>query len=146
MIFLVLAHGLNSNHMLFLLLRHVSFCTGEAGLVVTPLYGYFNYCFHWSLLLVFSLKFSSSSAFLRSPFAPPSLLSCGFPRFLQPPCYFVSDLFVNLPSFVLTMLVNSTLHPAVNYFANYASVRSNFSSQVFHPPPLHVSPQYCDYK
>ena len=41
-----------------------------------------------------SLRFSS--AFLRSLFTHSSHLSCGLPRFLQPSCCFVSDLFGNL--------------------------------------------------
>ena len=59
--------------------------------------------FHWSLLLAFSLHFSSSSAFLRSLFTQSSHLSCGLPRFLQPSCFIVSDLFGNFSSFILTM-------------------------------------------
>ena len=63
----------------------------------------FVICFHWSLLLAFSLHFSSSSAFLRSLFTQSSHLNCGLPRFLIPSCFFVSDLFGNLSSFILTM-------------------------------------------
>ena len=63
----------------------------------------FVICFHWSLLLAFSLHFSSSSAFLRSLFTQSSHHSCGLPRFLQPSCFFVSDLFSNLSSFILTI-------------------------------------------
>ena len=59
--------------------------------------------FHWSLLLAFSLHFSSSSVFLRSLFTQSSHLSCGLPRFLQPSCFIVSDLFGNFSSFILTM-------------------------------------------
>ena len=47
----------------------------------------FVICFHLSLLLAFSLHFSSSSAFLRSLFTHSSHLSCGLPRFLQPSCF-----------------------------------------------------------
>ena len=53
----------------------------------------FVICYHWSLLLAFSLHCSSSSAFLRSLFTQSSHLSCGLPRFLQP----------SLSSFILTM-------------------------------------------
>ena len=60
----------------------------------------FVICFHWSLLLAFSLHFSSSSAFLRSLFTH---LSCGLPRFLEPSCLFVSALFDSLSSFIRTM-------------------------------------------
>ena len=63
----------------------------------------FVICFHWSLLLAFSLHFSSSSAFLRSLFTQSSHLNCGIPRFLHPSCFFVSDLFNNLSSVILTI-------------------------------------------
>ena len=75
------------------------FCRSEAGLVVTPLYGYFRDFLHCPLLLVVSLRFSSSSAFLRPLFTQSSHLSCGLARFLQPSCFFVSDLFRNLSPF-----------------------------------------------
>ena len=53
----------------------VPFCRGEAGLVVTQrCMATFVTCFHWSLLLAFSLHFSSSSAFLRSLFTQSSHL------------------------------------------------------------------------
>ena len=70
----------------------VPICRGEAGLPATVVI-----CFHWSLLLAFSLHFSSSSAFLRA-----SHLNCDLPRFLQPG-FFVWVLFGNLSSFILTM-------------------------------------------
>ena len=79
-----------------------SLCRGVAGLVVTPLYRYFCNCVHWSLLLGFSLHFSSSSAFLKSLFTQSSHLGCGLPHFLQPSCFFVSDLSGDLSSFILT--------------------------------------------
>ena len=59
--------------------------------------------FHWSLFLAFSFHFSSPSAFLRSLFTQSSHLSCGLPGFLQPSCFFVSDLFGILSYFILTM-------------------------------------------
>ena len=62
----------------------------------------FVICFHWSLLLAFSLHFSSSSAVLRSLFTQSSHLSCGLPRCLQP-SVFVSHLFGDLSSFILTV-------------------------------------------
>ena len=77
------------------------------------------------LLLAFSLHFSSSSAFLGTIFTQASQLSCGcgLHRFLQHLCFFVSDLFGNLLSFILTMMdMFSPFHPDVNYFANYASL------------------------
>ena len=61
-------------------------------------------CFHWSLLLAFSLHFSSSSAFLRSLYTQSSHLRRGLPRFLKPSCFFVSDIFGNLSSFILTII------------------------------------------
>ena len=61
--------------------------------LVTPLYGYFCViCFPWSLLLAFL------STFLPLPFSD---LSSHLPLFLQPSCFFVSDLFGNLSSFNL---------------------------------------------
>ena len=63
----------------------------------------FVFRFHWSLLLAFSLHFSSSSAVLRSLLTQSSHLSCGLPRFLQPSCFFVLDIFGHLSSFILTM-------------------------------------------
>ena len=94
----------------------------------------FVICFHWSLLLVFSLHFASSSAFLRSLFMQSSHLSCGLPRFLKPSCFFVSDLFGNL---FHSDHVSCPFHPVLNYFANYTSFSSNFFSQIFHSPSLH---------
>ena len=70
------------------------FRRGEAGLVVTPQYGYFckKKKSHWYLLLAFSHHFSSSSASLRSLFTQSSHLSCDLPRFLQPSCSVISRL------------------------------------------------------
>ena len=59
--------------------------------------------FHRSLLLAFSLLFSSSFAFLKSLFTQSSYLSCGLPRFLEPSCLFVSALFGSLSSFIRIM-------------------------------------------
>ena len=36
-----------------------------------------------------------------------TLLSCGLPSFLQPSCFFLSDLFRNLSSFILTMYIHT---------------------------------------
>ena len=78
----------------------------EADLVVTPLYGYFckkkKKKKKVSVVDIFS-HFSSSSAFLISLFTRPSHLSCCLPRFLHPSCFFVSDMFCKLSSFILTM-------------------------------------------
>ena len=87
-----------------LVLPLVPLCRGEAGLYWSlRSTATFLICFHWSLLLAFSLHFPSSSAFLRSLFTQSSHLRCGLPRFLKPSCFFVSDLFGNLSSFILTM-------------------------------------------
>ena len=63
----------------------------------------FVICFHWSLLLAFSLHLSSSSDFLRYLFTHSSHLSCGLPSFLEPSCFFVSALFGSLSYFIRTM-------------------------------------------
>ena len=94
-----------SIHEYFLFFLWFPLCRGEAGLLATPMYGYIVICFHWSPLLAFSVHFSSSSAFLRSLFTQSSHLSCGLARFLQPCCIFLSDLFRNLSSFILTMYI-----------------------------------------
>ena len=81
-----------------------------------------------SLLLAFSLHFSSSSAFLRSLFrslfTQSSHLSCGLPRFLQPSCFFDSDLFSNLSSFILTMCPahSPSLHSPYSGYSPYPIV------------------------
>ena len=75
----------------------------EAYLFVTPLNGYFCDFFHWSLLLAFSLHFSSSSAFLKSLVIQSFHSSCDLLRYLQPSCFFVSDIFGNLSCFILPM-------------------------------------------
>ena len=59
--------------------------------------------FPCTLLLAFSLHFSSSSAFPRSLFTQSSHPSCGLPRFLKPSCFFVSDHFGDLSSCLMTM-------------------------------------------
>ena len=82
----------------------------------------FVICFHWSLLLALSLHFSSS-AFLRSLFTQSSHLSCGLPHFLQPSCFFVSDLFGNLASFILTMCPAHFL-PTIQALVPTSSLRS----------------------
>ena len=70
------------------------------------------------------LAFSSSSAFLRSLFTQSSHLSCGLPRFLQPCCFFVSDLFSNLSSFILTMCPahSPSLHSPYSGYSPYPIV------------------------
>ena len=95
----------------------------------------FVICFRWSLLLAFYLHFSSSSAFFGSIFKQSSYLSCDLPRFLQPSCFFDSDLFGNLSSFILTMCPANFIR-LFNYFANCTSFSSYFFSQVFHSPSL----------
>ena len=64
-------------------------CRGEAGLFVTPMYGYF--CNSFPLVPVVGL-FSPLFFLLclsRSLFTQSSHLSCGLPRFLQPSCFIV---------------------------------------------------------
>ena len=56
------------------------------------------YFFHIFLLLTFSLQFSSSNLFRRSIFRQSSHPSCGLPRLLQPPCFFLSPIFGTLSS------------------------------------------------
>ena len=120
---------LNKDSLIILFFLLFLLCRGEADLTAT-----FVICFHLSLLLAFSLHFSSSSAFLRSLFTQSSHLSCGLPRFLEPSCLFVLALFGSLSSFIHTMC---PFHPALNYYANYTSFSSNFFLQVFHSPSLH---------
>ena len=89
----------------------------------------FVICFHRSLLLAFSLHFSSSSAFLRSLFTQSSHLSCGLPRFLEPSCFFVSALFGSLSSFIRTMCPAHfirllTILPTIQAFVPTSSRRS----------------------
>ena len=66
-------------------------CRGEAGLLVTPMYGYF--CD--SSPLVPAVGHFAPFIFLLCLFTQSSHLSCGLPRFLEPSCFFVSDLFGN---------------------------------------------------
>ena len=102
------------------------FCRGEAGLVVTPLYGYFCHFFPLAPVvgifspLFFLLCISQISLHIILPSQPWSS------SFLQPAWFFVSDLFGNLSSFILTMCP-----------ANYTSFSSNFILQVFHSHSLH---------
>ena len=85
--------------------------------------------FHRSLLLAFSLNFSSSSAFLRSLFTQSSHLSCGLPRFLEPSCLVVSALFGSLSSFIRTMCPAHfirllTILPTIQALVPTSSLRS----------------------
>ena len=94
----------------------------------------FVICFDWSLLLAFSLHFSSSSAFLRSLFTQSwmwSFLFCG-------------TLWNHLASLSRLFFIifhsdheSSPFHPAIHDFANYTSFSSNFFSQAFHSSSLH---------
>ena len=59
--------------------------------------------FQLSWLLSFCLPFSSASIFLGLLFWQSSHHSCGLPCLRQPPCFFVSAIFCNLSSFILTM-------------------------------------------
>ena len=87
-------------------------------------------CFHCSLCLAFSLHFPSHSIFRQS-----SQLSCGLPLFLES-CIFFPDLLGNLSSFILIMSWPRHF-PALTYFANYASLSSNFFSCLFNSSSLH---------
>ena len=103
------------------------FCRGEAGQLSLSCMAIFVLFFTTFLLTVvgiFSPLFFRT-AFLRPVFTQSSHLSCGLPRFLQPSCFFVSDLFDNLSSFILAN-VSSPFLPALNYSANYTSLSSNF--------------------
>ena len=96
----------------------------------------FVICFHWSLLLVFSLHFSSFSfAFHRSLFTQSFHLSCGLPRFLDPSCFFVSALFGSLSSFIRTMC------PAhfVRLLTNLSTIQAVFPSSSRRSFILHIS-------
>ena len=58
----------------------------------------------WLLSLSLApLHFSFPRASIISLFRQSSHLSCGFPRFLQPACFFVSELVDTHSSFILTM-------------------------------------------
>ena len=96
----------------------------------------FVICFHLSLLLAFSLHFSSSSGFLRSFFTQSSHRRCGLPRFLQPSCFFVSDLFGNLSSFILTMCPAHFIR-LLTILPTLQANSFNFFSQGFHASSLH---------
>ena len=102
----------------------------------------FEICFHWSLLLACSLHFSSYSAFLRSLFTQSSHLSCGLPRFLQPSCFFVSDIFGNISSFILTMCPSHFIRLLI-ILPTIQALVPNFFSQVFHSPFLHFPYSGC---
>ena len=114
---------------------------GEAGLglLVTPKYSYFRNLFPLVPVVGLYLHFPSLSAFLRSLFTQSSHLNCGLPRFLEPSCFFVSDLFGNSSYFTLTMCPAHfirllTILPTIGL---QALVPINFFSQVFHYPSLH---------
>ena len=59
--------------------------------------------FHCSVLLAFSLHFSSSSASARSLFRQSSHLSCYIPRFHPPPCFSVKQNYGIFSSFIMTV-------------------------------------------
>ena len=76
---------------------------GARLVTITSLYSYYCYILPSLSVIGIFLHFSSSSAFLRSLFTQSSHLNCGLPRFLQPSCFFVSHLFGDLSSFILTL-------------------------------------------
>ena len=73
------------------------------------------------------------TAFLRSLFTQSSYLSCDLPCFLQSTCFFVSDLFGDLSSFILIMC------PAhlIRLFTILLALVPTFSLNVFCSPSLH---------
>ena len=79
-------------------------------------------CFHWFLLLAFSLHCSSSCAFLRSLSTQFSHLCCGLPRFLEPSCFFVSALFGSLSSFIRTMCPLHFTRPLCQLYKLYSQL------------------------
>ena len=104
-------------------------CRGEAGLFVSPMYGYFCNSFPLAPVVGLFSPLSSSSPFLRSLFTQSSHLSCGLPRFLQPSCFIVSDLFGNFSSFILTMCPAHfirllTISPTMQALVPTSSLRS----------------------
>ena len=64
-----------------------------------------------------------------------SHLSCGLPRFLQPSCFFVSDLFGNVSSFILIMCPAHFIRLLTTWPT--ISFSSNFFSLVVYSPSLH---------
>ena len=82
--------------------------------LVTPLYGHCCYLLH--------LPSSSALHLLRQS----SRLGCNPPCSLQHPCSFVSDLFGDLSSFILTMCPAHLIR--LYWFANNANLSSNFFS------------------
>ena len=77
---------------------------GSGCSVITPLLNQFRYLFPLLPVVAFYFHFSFSPVFLR-PLVTQQLfhLSCGLPRFLQPPRLLVSDLFGNPSSLILTV-------------------------------------------
>ena len=70
------------------------------------------YSIHCSLLMAFSLHFSSSHCFLRHLFTQSSHLTCGLARFLQPSCFFCLRYFRYSPVFH-SYHVSSPFHPVL---------------------------------
>ena len=90
----------------------ISYCSssrspfiGVSSVISQPaVYGYFVIVFIAPCWWPFSHHLSSSSAFLRCSFKQSYIYSCGLLRFLQPSCFFVSDIFDDIfSSFILTM-------------------------------------------
>ena len=75
-------------------------------------------CFH----------FSASSATRLSLFRQSSLLSCGLPHFLQPPCFFVSAHFGNISPFILSMCPTYFIHLLAILSTMQASVPISYLS------------------
>ena len=106
------------------------FCRGEAG-------HYLSFCFTATFVILFTelpvvglfSPLFSSPAFLRSLFTQSFHLSCGLPRFPQPSCFFISDLFGNLSSFILTMCPT---HITWLLLTILSTILLSFSSLSFH--------------
>ena len=113
----------------FFLFLPFPFCRGEAG--------------HSSLCCTATFVFSiapccwpSLSTFLFSQVCLQTILPSQMGSFLQPSRFFISDLFGDLSSFILTMcpvhfIRLLTVSPTI------PNLSSNFFSQVFHSPSLH---------
>ena len=108
--------------------------TGNILILHKPLTATVIIFIHRSLLLAFSLDFPSSSAFPISLFRQSSHLTYGHPHFLQPPCFFVSDLFGNLSSLILHYM-SGQFHLALYFlFFSYTRLSFNLFCYIFHSP------------
>ena len=91
-------------------------------------------------VVAFSVHFAPSFAFLMFLFRLSPHLSCGLPLYRQHPCLFVSDIFANLSSFILTMCPTHFIRflsslPNMQALVQTSSVSPAFS---FSPLSLHL--------